>query len=265
MSALTPGLCSVTFRALPPDAIIALAAECGLKGIEWGADVHVRPHDRAIARAVAARCRDAGLAVVSYGSYVEAGSHITGQNFADVLEAAQALGAPNIRIWAGRRGIPSAEASLEDRNGAAHALRGMAAKAASLGISLSLEFHPQTLNDGAEASRALLAAARHPNLHTYWQPRPGITLEEAAAELDAIAPHLTHLHVFCWSASGERRPLAEGADFWRPLLRRVSALAAPPGRPRYALLEFVAGDDPEALRRDAATLRNWLAEEAESE
>ncbi len=258
MSTLLPGLCSITFRALPPEAVITLAAECGLAGIEWGADIHVRPHDRAGARAVAARCRDTGLAIASYGSYVEAGSHITGQNFADVLEAAQALGAPNIRIWAGQRGCSSAEASLETRNAAAHALHDMAAKAATLGISLSLEFHPHTLNDGAEASLALIAAARHPNLHTYWQPRPGIALDEAEAELDALAPHLSHLHVFHWKASGERQPLAEGADFWRPLLTRVSAMPTPHGRPRFALLEFVSGDDPDALRRDAKTLCNWL-------
>lgn len=262
MSSLIPGLCSVTLRALPPDRIIELAAECGLKGIEWGADVHVRPHDRATARTVAVQCGNAGLAVMSYGSYVEAGSHITGQNFADVLEAAQALGAPNIRVWAGRRGVSSAEASLEDRNIAAHALHEMAAKAASLRISLSLEFHPHTLNDDASASHALLTAARHPNLYTYWQPRPGITLDEAATELEAIAPHLTHLHVFSWTASGERRPLAEGADFWQPLLRRVKSMSTPHGGPRYALLEFVRGDAPDALRHDAATLIDWLDEKA---
>ncbi|KAB7741498.1 TIM barrel protein [Parvibaculum sedimenti] len=262
MSELLPGLCSVTFRALPPDAVIALAAECGLSGIEWGADIHVPPHDRALARSIAAHCRDADIAIASYGSYVEAGNHITGQNFADVLEAAQALGAPNIRVWGGQRGLASAEASLEMRNVAAHALHDMAAKAATLGIALSLEFHPQTLNDGAKAALALLAAARHSNLHTYWQPRPGIAADEAEAELAALAPHLSHLHVFYWKASGERLPLADGADFWRPLLRRVRAMPSPHSRPRYALLEFVSGDDPDALRRDAHTLRNWLDETA---
>ena len=262
MNTILPGLCSVTFRTLPPDGVIAIAAECGLAGIEWGADVHVPPHDRALARAVATHCRDAGLDVASYGSYVEAGSHITGQNFADVLEAAQALGAPNIRVWAGRRGLASAEASLETRNIAARSLHDMAAKAATRGITLSLEFHPQTLNDGSTATLALLAAASHTNLHTYWQPRPGITVDEAEAELVALAPHLSHLHVFHWKATSERLPLSDGTDFWRPLLRRVRAMPSPHNRPRYALLEFVSCDDPDALRRDAHTLRNWLDETA---
>ena len=35
------GLVSVSFRGLAPEAIIDLAAECGLGGVEWGGDVHV--------------------------------------------------------------------------------------------------------------------------------------------------------------------------------------------------------------------------------
>ena len=39
------GLLSVTFRHLPFERIIELAAEAGLDGIEWGGDVHVPPGD----------------------------------------------------------------------------------------------------------------------------------------------------------------------------------------------------------------------------
>ena len=38
---IRPGLCSVTLRGMPPDAVIGVAAEAGLEAIEWGADVHV--------------------------------------------------------------------------------------------------------------------------------------------------------------------------------------------------------------------------------
>ena len=68
-------------------------------------------------------------------------------------------------------------------------------------------------------------------------------------------PGLEHLHVFHWHLqTGERRPLAEGEDLWRDYL----AQAAHPERTRYALLEFVQDDAPEAFLRDAATLLRWL-------
>ena len=37
------GLVSVSFRQLSPDRIAELVSECGLSGVEWGADVHCRP------------------------------------------------------------------------------------------------------------------------------------------------------------------------------------------------------------------------------
>ena len=40
---IRPGLCSITFRDLSVDDVVALAADAGLAGIEWGADRHVPP------------------------------------------------------------------------------------------------------------------------------------------------------------------------------------------------------------------------------
>ena len=50
MTRFYPALCSVTFRALTPAAIVELAAAAGLAAIEWGADLHVRPGELATAR-----------------------------------------------------------------------------------------------------------------------------------------------------------------------------------------------------------------------
>ena len=38
-----PGLVSVTFRKLSPEEIVQLVVSSGLKGIEWGGDIHL-PH-----------------------------------------------------------------------------------------------------------------------------------------------------------------------------------------------------------------------------
>ena len=102
MTVFRPGLCTVTFRQLSPEDIVALSAECGIVGIEWAGDVHVPAGQIDVARHVRSLTEEAGLSVVSYGSYIAPPSDDE-RAFATVLETAQALGAPNIRIWPGTR------------------------------------------------------------------------------------------------------------------------------------------------------------------
>ena len=261
MSARTPqeaGLCSVTFRALAPPAIIELAAAASIAAIEWGSDRHVPPGELTLARETARRCADAGVRVSSYGSYVEAGA-ATGQAFAPVLDSAVALGAPVIRVWAGARGVGSLDTASAARQAAVDALRAMAGQAEADGIAIALEFHPRTLTDTLASTLALLAEVGHRNLFTYWQPRPGIDLAESLGELSGVQYRLAHLHVFAWDAESRRLPLADHEALWLPRLDRSAEIAMPLPGPRVAMIEFVARDDPAAFRRDAQTLSRWLA------
>jgi hypothetical protein len=251
------GLCSVTFRALTPPAIVDLAAAAKVAAIEWGSDRHVPPGDTSVARETARRCADAGIRVSSYGSYVEAGA-TTGQAFAPVLDGAQALGAPLIRVWAGQRGVGSHEATSAARRVAAEALCNMADAAARVGVAIALEYHPRTLTDTLASTLALLTDAGHPNLYTYWQPRPDIGVDEGPHELASLRPWLAHLHVFAWTAASERLPLGDHEALWLPRLRKSSQIPLPLPGARVAMIEFVAGDDVDAFRRDASTLARWL-------
>ena len=61
------GLVSVSFRNLTADAIIDLAAGCGLQCIEWGGDVHVPPGNISLAQAVGDATRAKGLEVACGG------------------------------------------------------------------------------------------------------------------------------------------------------------------------------------------------------
>ena len=102
----TPGLVSVTFRPLGRLEITEWMQKCGLTAVEWGGDVHVPAKDpSAIADAVTVS-REHGIEIVSYGSYYRAGvtTEETTAAFSDELAATVALGAPNIRIWAGTKG-----------------------------------------------------------------------------------------------------------------------------------------------------------------
>src|SRR5262249_19738549 len=93
---IAAGPCSITFPALDADGVLALAVRAGVEGIEWGADGHVPPGGGAAVEQLGARCRDAGVEVVSYGSYLGFGP-ANGEDPATVdavLDSAEALGAP---------------------------------------------------------------------------------------------------------------------------------------------------------------------------
>lgn len=256
MNRFEPALCTVTFRNLPVADVAALAGEAGLKAIEWAGDAHVPPGDLRAAAAARRLSEASGLAL-SYGSYVAPPDDDLA-HFVRALDTAEALGATNIRIWPGTRDRDSADYAADEARVVALAIRGMGEEAARRGISVSLEYHPGSLTDSTESATRLIETVAHGNVYLYWQPRPGLPLGEALAEIGRVGEHVSHVHVFAWDRGRNRFALSTAAGFWR------RALAAFPdsrwkGR-RYAMLEFVAGDDPEAFRADAATLKGILAE-----
>lgn len=251
---VVPGLVSITFRQLGVDEILALLRHTGLEAVEWGGDVHVPAGDVAAAKRTATATADHGVRVAAYGSYYRAGDHDPG-DFDDVLRSAVALGAPRIRIWAGPAG--SAHVTAEQRAGVVADVRRITELAAGEGVEIAVEHHPGTLTDTLDSALALYAEAGHPWLRPYWQPRLGLGPAEAVREAAALLPGLVTVHVFSWTADGDRLALADGAPLWQPVLDIVRDASA--GAERFALLEFVPDDDPEALVRDAVTLRNWLA------
>jgi sugar phosphate isomerase/epimerase len=253
MNQLRTGLVSVTFRPLPPQRVVELARRAKLDAIEWGGDVHVPHGDVARAREVRTMTLDAGLAVAAYGSYYRAGvSEADGLPFERVLESAVQLAAPTVRVWAGNKG--SADSSPDDRQRVADDLRRIAGLAVGASVTVSLEYHANTLTDTVESARALLDEVPHPNLLTLWQPPNNQPVEHCVASLRSVLGRLGNVHVFHWTgAQNERRPLAEGEDRWRQYLDVLTR----GGTPRFVLMEFVQGDSPEQFLRDAVTLRQW--------
>ncbi len=247
------GLTSVTFRNLRAEDIIALTAEAGLDGIEWGADVHVKPGDEERARQVGRMTREAGLRVLSYGSYLNTGrTKEPEKEFEAILNAALCLEAPMIRVWAGT--IPPREAGPEDYAAASSLLRRLAERAGQCGIQVSTEYHRRTLTETADSALRLLEAAGA--CRTYWQPNPDISEEANLGELTRIQPYLTNVHVFCWEGSPETRfPLSHGEEIWRRYLRQIRS----DRKERSYLLEFVKDDSTKQFLEDAATLKRWFS------
>ncbi|NUN94421.1 MAG: sugar phosphate isomerase/epimerase, partial [Verrucomicrobiae bacterium] len=236
-SPLSTGLCSVTFRKLSATDVLAWAQRAGLDAIEWGGDLHASPTLAPSAlEEIGARTRDAGLQVSSYGSYFRMGDAPEAA-LDPILEAAQRLGTRIVRIWPVK--IPSAIASEEDWRRATDLARRLAERAKAAGLELATEFHRGYLTDSGASAARLARETNHPNFRSFYQ----VYLEgegDPSAELDRMLPHLSHVHVYHLSGN-ERRPLADGARVWAPLLKK---LAADP-RPRALLLEFVRGDAPE--------------------
>lgn len=250
---IRPGVCSVTFRQLPPRQIVELSGRAGLAGIEWGGDVHVPHGDLERAAEVRRATEDAGLEVAAYGSYYRAGV-ADGPSFESVLETALVLGAPGVRVWAGNRG--SAEADSAGRRAVVEDSRRIADLAALHGLWVAYEFHGGTLTDGNDAAAALLRDGAHKNLRGYWQVMPGEDLDYRHRGLEGLLPWLANLHVFQWGKEPGglvRLPLAAGEAEWG----RYLSLAASTGREHYALLEFVRGDDPARFLEDARALAAW--------
>ena len=250
-----PGLCSITLRDHSTREVIALAEQAGLAAIEWGADRHIQPGDTATAAVVARQCHDAGIACPSYGSYVMA-SQTSPADIDTVCVTATALGATNVRIWT-PFGVTT-ESANDERQKVSEAVADAADQAAGHDLTVSLEYHPDTLTETAAAAMALLTAAARPNLFTYWQPDAVLDDAAAVAELATVLADLSHLHVFKWgSGFNDRLALHDGESLWRTVLD-ISAVRTRWAGDRYAFLEYVRDDDPDQLRRDAHTLLRWL-------
>jgi 3-dehydroshikimate dehydratase len=245
------GLVSITFRRLTPRTIIGLVAQAGLDAIEWGGDVHVPHGDVTQAHCVRQMTEDAGLTIAAYGSYYRVG-HGEPVPFEAVVESAVALGAPTIRVWAGKIGSAQADKAYWAR--VVEGSRAIGDLAQQAGIVIAYEYHGNTLTDTDASALRLLETVAHDNVKTYWQPPDNATLDENLAGLNAILPWLANVHVFGWreiNGQRERALLDAKADEWRHYLDAVATT----GRDHFAMIEFVCDDDPGNFLKDPETLK----------
>ena len=251
---LRTGLVSITFRKLSPEEIIELVSQAKLEAVEWGGDVHV-PHGNLVqARKVRKLTSNAGLQVASYGSYYRVGED-NEVSFMEIVDTASELGAPMIRVWAGRRGSKEADEDYVKK------VIDESQKAADLAgehdLVVAYEYHANTLTDTAGSTRRLLRSVNHDNMKTYWQPPSGKAPEECLKGLQQVSPWLTNIHAFYWWPTGKERHLLEEGE--EPWLRYLSQIAET-GREHFVLIEFVRKEDPDNFLKDALTLRKWAAQ-----
>jgi sugar phosphate isomerase/epimerase len=261
---IRPGLCSITFHALPAEDTLALAVAAGLEGIEWASKSHVPVGDFPAAERVKNETVGAGLSVTSYGTYYRVGS---GEDFSPLLETADALGAPIIRVWAGQRDY--AKSSSEDIKRVVDETLRLADLCTAAGLKIGFEHHDGTLTSRNAGASAFAALVEHPAVRFYWQPLKGFSPDYCLAGLEALKSRLAHVHVFHWTFGSpeantldpeKHEPTAEtlfmhlledGRELWESYLR---PLAEDPSE-HWALLEFAKDNSVENFQKDAATLR----------
>ncbi len=244
---LVPGIVSATFKTESIDYVLDSAVEASLEAVEWSENHHIRKGDLALARETAEKTADRGLEIAGYGSYYRLGENM---EIRESLDTAGALGAREMRIWAGSKASSLLDA--KERDELIGELERSTVTAQGYGITLNLEWHKNTLTDTNESGLDVLESISSPWLRTLWQPTQALSFEERKKGLAMVSSFLSYLHVYYWDETG-RRPLEEGKGHWREYFSLLDSK-----RKYYALLEFVKDDSREQFLKDAAVLRELV-------
>ena len=245
------GLVSVSFRAKEPREILRAMQGAGLAQIEWGSDIHAPCHDLARIDELAALQREFSITCSSYGTYFRLGQTPVTELEPYIL-AAKRLGTNVLRVWCGTKS--GADMTKDEVNALLADCRAAAALAQKHGVTICTECHLRTFTERPEDALALMQAVDSPHFRTYWQPFQTRTVEQNLAYLRALAPYVTHLHVFQWKGA-DRFPLADGIAEWQAYLALLDT-------PHTLLLEFMPDDRLETLAREADALRQMIGENA---
>ena len=252
---LYPGLVSITYRQCSPEQIITLCQNNRLAAIEWGGDVHVPHGDLETAVKVAGMTRAAGLSMPSYGTYYKAGTYGDRyrMEFEKLLQTADALNTPALRLWAGSKN--SEDITKDERDILIRELRDCADLAAEHGKIITFERHNGTLTNRAASALAMIEEIGRENVRTHWQPSQFLTHEENCTGLSLLLPYIDCVHVFAWEGKNSQRfTLAEHRGRWADYLSILKGA----GQDIYLLMEFTPNNDPAELKTEAETLLSWL-------
>lgn len=240
------GLTSVSFRKMSCDEVIKLAKEAKVDGIEWGSDVHVPQGDVEYAKEVAKKTKNAGLEVISYGSYFYLGEN---DDFLPYVASAKALGTDCIRIWGGKK--EKWQLSDDEYALLIDETKKICSLAEEEGVTVSLEFHQHSITANAIDAVQFIKDVSCGNLKLYWQEIIGRNFEDNYADLQLVLPYLTNVHVFNY-IEGKQELLSDG-----DAKSRFSAYFKEVGKlfgEHAFMTEFTKGGLPENFLKDAEVL-----------
>ena len=242
------GVCTIAFKDRPLDEALAVIRDAGARGIElWGRSPHL-PADQAGRRALRRRIGEAGLELRALGSYYRPDGRAGDRSLepeadpAFVLEAAEDLRAPLVRIWPGTRDYEACPP--DERTAIVEETRRFADEAAGRGVKVVLERHSGTLTNSWDSAGRVIETIAHENVALCYQVPYPVPADElgtrSAADIDRLLPLSAHAHLQNYAVGPDgtlpRTLLGQGVVDYTPL----SAAVARSGYEGWAMVEFVA-------------------------
>lgn len=184
------GLCTISNKEESIESICETAAASGVDGIElWGGhiDSGVSP------REMASTAADRSLSVLSYGSYLRAGTETFDDELEAELDTAVDCGADLIRVWAGESGY--ADHDPERFEQSVTDLTRLVRAAGERGIEVTVERHKNSHTDKQAGAQRLIEAVDSPHLGLNWQPLFGQSPEEVVLDAEQLAPLSNNVHL----------------------------------------------------------------------
>ncbi len=242
------GMTSLTLKNESVENVIRIVKEAGLSGIEWGVSEGHQPLcDAERAALIRKLSEENGIEIFSLGSYCYME---TKEECDQALETAVLLGAPIIRIWAGK----NAPADCDDayRQLIVENTKYMADKAKEHNIVLGFEYHPWTLTETCDEAFLLIESVGKENVGLYWQPQSNLSLEENLRDRDRVLTACVgNMHVQNYNEETGYHLLSELKEL-APYFKELS------DKPYNLMIEFVKGGEIENLMKDAQALRDTL-------
>ena len=195
--ALDPNRWTPEKRAYHPlGSLLSPIAEAGFHGVElW--QYHVsREHEAAVAR-LREQAEALGLRMPIVGMYPRLHLHGPARQEAwdevqRVFAYAALLGAAIVKIFVGSKG--TRQHTDAEYNRALAFLIDMTTLAASHGLTITGETHPDTLFDSLGACRRVLDAVQSDHLKICFQPYDFADTPQALADYEALHRHVVHVH-----------------------------------------------------------------------
>ncbi len=195
------GFTSTSFRQIRDiEKIVKIASESGAECIEWGGDIHVK--DIESAQKAKKLCDDAGIIISSYGSYYRVGSK-NADEWRNICEIANALGAASIRVWLGTE-----DSELTDENTYKILVedgKSICSVAKEYNLTVCPECHDNTFNNNTDAFLKVRKDIGCNNFRTYFQSRYK-RLEYDLDRLERTLPYIESVHISYSEQSREQFP-----------------------------------------------------------
>ncbi len=245
-------LSSAALIGSPYASILESASKAGVHAIEWSCDAGLEPGNITQAESLMMATLRAGLSSASYASLYRVGVH-SEVAFGALLATARALHAPIVRLWAGNKS-PSPEKDAEDFSAS---VRGLADRAAEVGVTLCFGMGKGSALDSYERARLLLEAADHPFVKLCWEPLPGSSFDGA---MEAFSSLVGRVGILCARSSGTPRDnilLRDKAEDWLLYLDAFDEQGGAPDMARYVVIRAFKDGRPESLADDVKLVRHW--------